>query len=192
MNEVLASTNKTVHEGRGKADSAYLGKQSEVEEDGVPRSVKTAIAGLNSELNLGFSNLNLLLDALAKDGPLISFIGKAVAKMNLCSFMHSHFVTTSARTEGWSNIDLMRKYRDSLDCALDTVLGNLLPGGEAEFFRQISQGNNVASIDGKASRLLGAAFLDGGDELAVHIFEDVLGQNLLTAEEASLKPNLHM
>ena len=141
-----------------------------------------AITKLNRSLNLGFSNLNLLYDALAKDDPLMSFLGKAVADMNVCSFMHAHFITTSARTEGWKNVTLLRGYRDSLRGALDNVLVKLLPGDGQAFLDKIGEGQML--LDGKAARLLGAAFLDGGDELAVHVFEDILAQDLLREEEA--------
>ena len=137
-----------------------------------------AIAQLNRSLNLGFSNLNLLYDALAKDEPLVSFLGKAVADMNICSFMHAHFITTSARTEGWKNVEMLGEYRDSLSSALDVVLGNLLPGGQSFLDKIVESGSTseAISLEGKAARLLGAAFLDGGDELAVHVFEDILGK----------------
>ena len=105
---------------------------------GISASVKMAIAQLNRSLNLGFSNLNLLYDALAKDEPLVSFLGKAVADMNICRFMHAHFITTSARTEGWKNVEMLGEYRDSLSSA-DVVLGNLLPEGNHFWTRLWSQ-----------------------------------------------------
>ena len=106
---------------------------------GVSSATKVAITKLNRSLNLGFSNLNLLYDALAKDDPLMSFLGKAVADMNICSFMHAHFITTSARTEGWKNVALLQSYRDSLRDALDNVLAKLLPGGGRAFLDRIAK-----------------------------------------------------